>query len=517
MDRIIDYTIIAAYLMLVMVIGVLSGRKNNNQEDFLLAGRSMPWFPIAFSIAATMISANTFIGAPGWAYTSGISPYMTNIMVPLAVFIAIYITVPVFYNLKVTSIYEYIDKRFGKYASILTVIQFFINSIIQVSSMVYIPSLIIMTITGLQLYYIVPVVVLISIAYTIIGGIRAVIWTDFMQMIVVWASSIIVVVLALTKMDISIFDSISSAADAGQFDVFDFSINFKSSTAFWVASIGGFFMWVRYFCFDQVQVQRILTAKSINATKRSLCLSAFLMNAIFLLMLFAGVILKQFYGDRVFDNQNLVMIDYILNHLPVGVVGLAIAGTLASAMSSVDSLLNSLTTVFIKDIYEVYFTKKESSLKTTVTVACAFGVVIIGFVIIGFSSSVSSVIEVVGTYISYFSGPACAVFILGLLTKRANDKGVSLGFIVGLIMAIVVSRTFQTTWLVNPAVGAISALVVGYLASISIFKQPSNTVEYTAYEKSESVSKSSLPFKLDKYAIITLAIFFAQFIILSIL
>ncbi len=515
----VDYIIIVGYLMLVMFIGVWSGKKNKNQEDFLLAGRSMPWFPIAFSIAATMISANTFIGAPGWAHSSGIAPYMTNIMVPLAVFVAIYITVPVFYNMNITSIYEYIDKRFGKFANILTVLQFFINSIIQVSSMVYIPSLIIHTITGFQLYYIVPCVVLISIAYTIIGGIRAVIWTDFMQMIVVWSSSIIVLIIVLNKMELNFFDSIKTASKSNQFDVFDFSLNFKSSTAFYAASIGGLFLWVRYFCFDQVQVQRVLTARSVNETKRSLCLSAFLMNAIFLLMLFVGVLLKMFYGDKTFDSQNMVMIDFILNYLPVGIVGLAIAGTLASAMSSVDSLLNSLTTVFIKDIYESYFSKKESTLRTTITVACAFGLVIILFVIVGFSSSVSSVIEVVGTYISYFSGPACAVFILGLFTKRSNDKGVSLGFICGLILVIIVSSVFETTWIINPAIGGIASIVIGYIASITIFKNNSkeNCSKYTVYENGDSNQKNTLPFRFDKYAVTTLIIFFIQFVILGIL
>ncbi len=516
----IDYIIIIIYLAFIMIIGFISGKSNKNQKDFLLAGKSMPWLPIAFSVAATMISANTFIGAPGWAYTEGIAPYMTNIMVPFAVFFALFITIPIFYNMNVTSIYEYINSRFGKFTRFLTVIQFFINSIIQVSSMVFIPALILNAMLGISLNVIVPIVVLVSIIYTIMGGIRAVIWTDFIQMIIVFLSSTIVIYTALSLMNVSIFDSISTAKSVGDFKAFDFSFNLSTPTAFYVATIGGLFMWVRYFSFDQVQVQRVLTAKDLKATKRSLCLSSFLMNAIFLVMLIAGVFLKQLYGGKEFDSSNQVMIEFILTKLPIGIVGLAIAGTLASAMSSVDSLLNSLTTVFIKDIYEPYFKKtdEETSLKTTVIIACLFGVLIIFFVIIGFSNSVGSVIEVVGKYISYFSGPACSVFLLGLFTKKTSDKGAAIGFVVALITVIVFSSTYNIAWILNPAIGAIVGCIVGYLSSILIFKSKNEeaVIEYTAYGinyKDDSLK----PFRFDKYSAITLSIFFGQFIILILL
>ncbi len=516
----IDYVIIIVYLGFIMMIGFLSGKKNKNQKDFLLAGRSMPWIPIAFSVAATMISANTFIGAPGWAYSSGIAPFMTNVMVPLAVFFALFITIPIFYNMEVTSIYEYIDMRFGKYTRVLTVMQFFINSIVQVSSMVFIPSLILHTLLGISLNVIVPVVVLVSIIYTIIGGIRAVIWTDFIQMVIVWVSSIIVVYTTIKLMGVSVFDSIDIAKQTGDFNAFDFSLNIESSTAFYIATIGGLFMWIRYFSFDQVQVQRVLTAKDLKSTKRSLCLSSFLMNAIFLLMLIAGVFLKQLYDSAAFESSNHVMIEFILTKLPIGIVGFAIAGTLASAMSSVDSLLNSLTTVFIKDIYEPYFKKEksETTLKTTVVIASLFGVIIIFFVIIGFSNSVGSVIEVVGKYISYFSGPACSVFLLGLFTKKSSDKGAALGFITALVAVIAISTKYNTAWILNPAIGSVIGVVVGYLASLFIFKNEKikTAQEYTVYGV-KYASDDLKPFKFDKYSAITLIIFFSQFLILILL
>lgn len=521
----IDILIIVVYLLLIISIGFISRNGNKTQDDFLLANRQMPWLPIAFSIAATMISANTFIGAPGWAYNQSMAPFMTNIMVPMAVFIALSITIPIFYHMKVTSIYEYIDLRFGTYTKILTLLQFFINSIIQVSSMVFIPSLIIQKMTGLDFYLIVPLVMGVSIIYTLVGGIKAVIWTDFSQMLIVWGSALLILYFALSSMNISLFDSITKAKELGKFDIFNFDFKFDSPTGFYASTIGGFFLWTRYFCFDQVQVQRILTAKSIESTKQSLCLSAILMNTIFFIMLFIGIILFQFYNGRTFESSNDVMITFILENLPVGILGLAIAGALASAMSSVDSLLNSITTVFIKDIYEKNIKKndQETPLKTTMLIATIFGIIIIIFVLLGFSNSVESVVEVVGNYISYFSGPACGIFLLGMFTKSANDKGSAIGAIIGFILTIAISIRFDTAWTINPAIGTILTIGIGYFTSLIITSQ--SNVKYCASEirqnqmifNSEKISKSELPFTIDKYSVITLLFFVLQFVLIYII
>ena len=108
---VIDVAVVVGYLALMLVIGYFSGKDNESQEDYFLAKRSMPWIPIALSVAATMISANGFIGGPGWAYTDGMYPVMVNITVPLAIFFALWITTPVIYNLKVTSVYQYMELR----------------------------------------------------------------------------------------------------------------------------------------------------------------------------------------------------------------------------------------------------------------------------------------------------------------------------------------------------------------------------------------------------------------------
>ena len=527
----IDFIILLIYLAAMMAIGFFTGKGNKTQEDYFLGGRSMPWIPVALSVAATMISANSFIGGPGWAYTDGIQPFMQNITVPLACFFAISITVPMFYHLKVSSVYEYMEQRMGGgWPRNLVVIQHFINSLIQVSSMVFVPALIIQTITGWALEVVVPIIVLCAIIYTIAGGIKAVIWTDAIQMIVLWGGMIIILITAVQSTGLSFTDTVAQAAAAGKYDAFLFTSDFTVTNGF-LASCCGIFMWTRYFCFDQCQMQRVLTSKSMLGIKRSFLSSAVLMNIMYFFMLFVGTIFFVTYGGKEFASVNEIMIGFILNELPVGIVGVVIAAVFAAAMSSVDSLLNSMTTVFTKDIYEKYFAKEKgqpSSLKQTMLITSILGVVIIFVVILGFGGTVKSVLDVVGGYVSYFAGPGLGAFVLAMFTKKANDKGTFFGFLVGFVAGYIIATTYHTSWLINPAIGGIITIVAGYILSF-VFKpsiDESKVEPYTAMGlrrellrsgKGHEEGVSIYPFNMDKYAVAMLILFFGQYVLLAII
>lgn len=524
----IDIIIVFLYLGVVLFIGFWVGKGNKTQEDYFVAGRSMGWIPVALSVAATTISANGFIGNPGRASVEGIQSIMQTITTPLACFIAASITVPVFYQLKISSIYEYMEMRFGKYSRNLAVLQFYINSLIQTSSMVFIPALIIQMITGWELNLIVPIIVLCTIVYTIAGGIKAVIWTDAIQMVVMWGGMIAVLIAAVSKTGLGLSGAVQLAADAGKYDAFIFTTDLTKTNGF-LAAIFGVFMWTRYYCFDQVQMQRILTSKSIKGIKRSLLSSSIIINVMVMILLFVGTILFTFYNGRTFASQNEVMIDFILNNLPVGIVGLVVSATFAAAMSSVDSLLNSMTTVFTKDIYEIYIAKEKNktlTLKQTMVISMVLGVIIILIVIFGFNGTVKSVLDVVGKYISYFSGPALGAFSLAIFTKKANDKGTALGFLVGFVSGYYIAITLKTSWLVNPAIGCFITVVFGLIFS-NIFKSDKTEDEIEQYTAKGLRSKllkenrttedgiSLLPFSVDKYAIGMLVFFFAQYVFLA--
>ncbi len=525
----LDVIILVVYIVAMLVIGFFFGKDNKTQEDYFLGGRSMPWLPVALSVAATMISANAFIGGPGWAYKDGIMPYMQNSAVPLACFFAAAVTVPVFYHLRVTSLYEYMELRLGSWSRMLAVTQFFINSLIQCSSMLFIPALIISTITGWSMKYIVPAIVLCAIIYTIAGGIKAVIWTDTIQMIVLWGGMILICYMAV-KGSGGFAQTIGDARSAGKFNAFDFSFSISKTNAFWTTLIGGTCMWIRYFSFDQASMQRILTSKNMHGIKRSYLSSAIMMNAMYFIMLSVGIFLWRFYAGKEFETTNEIMIGFVLNELPIGVVGLIVAAVFAAAMSSVDSILNSMTTVFTKDIYEKFFRKEKdvASLNLTMIVSGCLGVVICFIVLLGFDGSVKSVLDVVGKYISYFSGPALGAFVLAMFTRKAHDKGVAGGFVTGFILGFFIATTFNTSWLWNPAIGSSITFIVGYILSCILPRSKSveETEQYTAKGiRAKMIAEniktegnvSVLPFSIDKFSIGILGVFAAQYIFLAII
>ncbi len=232
MLSIADTLIIIFYIAGVLILGLVVGKSNKSADDYFLAGRTMPWLPVAISVAATMISANGFIGGPGWAYESGLSPYMVNIGVPLAIVLVMSTTVPVFYNLRFTSIYEYMEARLGVRTRLLVVAGFFANSVIQVSSMVFIPALIINTFTGWDLRVVIPVVVVTAIIYTISGGIRAVIWTDVAQMAVLWSGLLVALAIILGSLGAGLTDTLGALREAGKLKALDFSLDMTRRRAF---------------------------------------------------------------------------------------------------------------------------------------------------------------------------------------------------------------------------------------------------------------------------------------------
>lgn len=517
MLKTIDLFIIAGYLIILLYIGYASSKSSKNSNEYLVANRQMSWLPIALSVAATTISANGFIGGPGWAYDVGMQVFMINIAVPFGCFITLWLTSPIVYHLKIISIYEYVDLRFGKKTKLFLVVHFFINSIIQVSSMVFIPSLFLSVITGWSLSSVVPIIVLFSIIYTAIGGIRAVIWTDVLQMIVVWGSVLLILYLLFNSLDMSVMEFFKEARASGKLNTLNFSFSFKEKYTVLGTLLGGSILWTRYFAFDQVQVQRVITANSLKSVKKSLLSSAIIMNVVYFFILFLGILLFFFYEGKEFNNLNNIMIDFILNNIPTGFLGLTVVGIFASVMSSVDSILNSVTAIFIKDVYEVYL-KKDKTIETKKIVGVVssgiFGIFIIIFIILGFRDSVRSILDLVGAYISVLVGPACAIFVLGLICSKVSDNGASFGLLIGLIAGIVGFKSFDIDWIWNPAIGFLITILSSLIYSIFCPENKKECIAYTfrGIKKSyKNIDKKDLPGCFDIYSVSILIFFIAQY------
>lgn len=523
----LDFAVIAVYLSFVLFIGWRCSKGNKTSEDYFMAGRSISWLPIALSVAATTLSANGFVGGPGWAYSSGLFAFMMQIAIPLAVAFVIYTTLPACYYLRLTSIYDYVELRLGPRTHLLTVLGFFGNALIQIGSMVFVPALMISYFTGWDLTLVVPVVVLTAVGYTLLGGMRAVIWTDVSQMIVMWTGLFCILAIVLSSLESSPSAIFEAAKASGKLASLDFSFRMDSPNTFWATLIGGFVMWLNYFGFNQVQIQRVLTAKSLKDAKGSFLSSSIIMNTMYFILICMGILLYLFYEGIPFENANVMVPHFISNYMVQGFRGLLVAGVFAAAMSSVDSLFNAMTTVFTKNVYEKHFAPDQgpASLHVSMLISCVFGILVIFVALAGFSKNVESVLRVVGNYISYISGPMAGVYLLSFFAPFANDKGVAWGTLLGFGGVILFCNYFQIGWIWKPAVGLLFTLGAA-LPGCFLFRKHASSQkgkEYTlgsilerqkASRKIYEGKESLLPFTFDGYVMGALLFFGIQYVVL---
>ncbi|WP_031545645.1 sodium:solute symporter [Salinicoccus luteus] len=466
----IDYIIFVVYILGTALIGASFGRKQKSTKDYFLGGRSIPWWAIGLSVMATQASAITFIGAPGWGYDGGLTRMATYINVPLAMAFLIATIVPFFYRTEVYTAYEYLERRFDVKTRSLTAGLFLIARGLATGVVLYAPALVLSVVTGININVTIIVMAVIAVSYTVLGGISAVIWTDVIQMFVLWLGAVLSVFIIFQDVPGGWGEVMSTAADTGMLQSLDFSFDLSVEYSIWAGIFGGFFLHAAYFGTDQSQIQRVLTSKSIRASKLSLVLGGILLIPQMLLFILIGVLLYIFYqyaGDPNIDNLNELFPRFVVNELPVGISGLIIAGVFAAAMSSLDSALNSLSAVSIRDFYSKFIRRdasEEHYLKASRYATIFWGIYATIFAF--FAGNLGPVIEAVNQVGSYFYGALLGVFVLAIFTRRVNGTSAFIGVIAGMVSVWAVTVFGEISWLWNNMVGAVVAIGVGYLVSM---------------------------------------------------
>ena len=396
---VINRIVLLVYFVAMMILGTQVGKSNSNTESYFLGSRKIPWWAIGLSVMATQCSAVSFIGMPGWGYTSGLQRLTFTFQFPLVMVILMTTFVPFFYNTKVVSIYEYLEKRFGSKSRTLMALIFLLSRGLQTAVVMYGPALALSMITGADPKIAILIMGVFAIAYTVFGGIAAVIWTDVVQMFVIWIGVILAIAIPIATAHGGIGEIMSNAASNNLLQGLDFKLGLDNPYSFWGGLLGSGFLYLTYLGTDQSQVQRVLTAKSIRETKLSLSLAGFIVPIQTLAFLFSGICLFTTYGGKTFDNSDYVMLTFITKHLPVGIAGLVTAGVFAAGMSSVDSALNSLATVSINDFYKKWKpdATDDQCLKVSRIMTLFWGVFATLFaLVLGGLGSVLDLINVIG-------------------------------------------------------------------------------------------------------------------------
>ena len=295
--RQLDWIVLATTLLFIVLFGIWKGRGSRNIKDFLLADRSMKWYTVALAIMATQASAITFTSTPGQAYTDGMRFVQFYFGLPIAMVILCITAVPIFHKLGVYTAYEYLEKRFDAKTRVLTTLIFLVSRGLAVGMTIYAPSLVLSVMLGVDIRITSVIIGGLVIIYTTSGGVKAVNYTDFFQLIVIMAGMCIAlgVALSLLPKEISLTDALSVSAVMGKLNTVDLSLDFHNRYNVWSGIIGGMFVALAYFGTDQSQVQRYLTGESVAQSRLALLFNGMAKVPMQFFILFIGVIVFVFF------------------------------------------------------------------------------------------------------------------------------------------------------------------------------------------------------------------------------
>ena len=522
----IDIAIIVIYFGVLLYIGKRAAAQSVTQDDFFTGGRSLTWFPIGISIIATWTSAAAFISAPGQVYNEGLSAYVLILNIPLVMFICSGIFIPFIYNLKIISVYQYLESRFGGIARTLVAIGFLFTSTMLIGVMVIVPTLVLHALTGLSSIVISSVILVVAVIYTALGGIKAVIWTDVSQMAILWFGGTVVFVVAMSGTDGSFIHGMEVVRAAGKLQSLDFSWDFVINNGVWVSILGYGILHMQYWPGDQSQVQRIFTARSMKDVKYSFWFSGVLLNVTYFIFCTLGLILFVFYQGRVFPDSNTIMVDFIINYVPVGIFGIIVSAIFAASMAAIDSLLNSMTTVYVKDIHERWILKNSgetASIPVSRLVTLVFGIFTAIFVYFMGDDPKSPLVALMGEYTSYLTGAMLGVFVMAMFSKKTNEIGVCVGFIAGIFVVAYMDSQYDFNWGWKSPIGLIVTCLVAYVVSSITGWEKKAITNYTfAGQRKQLIAEGRikedgvyiLPGKFEKRSFILLAFFLIQFVFL---
>ncbi|WP_078085903.1 sodium:solute symporter [Microbulbifer mangrovi] len=474
----IDWLIIAAYCVGLLVMAYWLARRQESREDYYVAGRNVGPWPVGLSIMATQCSTNSILGAPAFvafAAGGGLLWLQYELAVPLAMVVLILFVMPLFRHLNLVSVYAYLEQRFDLETRLTLSGLFLFVRAFATAVTVYSIALVIDLITGLGFTASVLLLGVFTVVYDVMGGIRGVIYSDVIQLLILAAMLVLVLVFLVDAS--GGFGQMWQSFAQERKTTLDFThhgFGDGETFAFWPMLFGGLFLYVSYYGCDQSQVQRQLSTRDIDATNNALLINGLLRFPLVLLYCMVGV------GIGVYAAQhpefiaalpdsgngpeyNLSVPLYMINVLPVGLVGLSLVALFAAAMSSLDSVLNSLSATTMEDFVRRFHrgswsAHKELILSRLLTTLWGVITLVMAFFVDDIAPTVLEAINKIG---SLANGPILAVFTLGFLAHRVRGPHA----IAGLLTGIASNGLF---WLFLPEISWLWWNVIGFAVTVAV-------------------------------------------------
>jgi len=501
----LDTAVLAGYMLVLFGVGVYFMRQQKSIKAYLLAEQNVHWVIVGVSVLAALFSGITYLGAPSETFFYGTGYLVVAATLFIATPITIKVFVPFFRKLKVYTAYEYLEKRFDRRLEIIASCFFITRVVCYAGLAIYAPSLAIAAVTGAPFWMCVLVTGAAATIYTTLGGMKAVIWTDTIQFVVLCGGVVVIFVFCINKVPGGLPAAWDLARTDGKTQFFNFSPSPLVRISFWGAILGGLCNSLVQMVADQVSVQRYLTAASLRECSKALWLKLALVIPIVLLVYLSGTMIygyyrampaqvpafesaksvprlydsnPKLYGDLIARSENDVPPDmtqkpgsptrplksdqilpyFVLHHLPTPLPGLLIAAILGATMAVVSAAINSLATTALMGF------RRRTDPQPTVLMAklltVVFGVVatlLALFVLV----RLGSIIKATNVILSVAGGPLLGLFLLGAFSRRANAPGAIWGTVSGLVFGL-------TAYYANVTVG-LSFLWIGFVATMATY------------------------------------------------
>lgn len=441
-----DYVVFAGVILAAAGIGLfqaIRGRKETSSAEFLLGGRQMTAVPVAMSLTASFMSGITVIGTPAEAYQFGAAFWLFGFSYAIMSAITAEVFVPVFYRLGITSAYEYLELRFSRPIRIIGTSMYIVQTALYTGLVIYAPALALNQITGLNLWGVLVATGAVCIVYCTLGGLKAVIWTDVMQMVIMLAGFVAVIARGAVIQG-GLTNIWEDARKGGRLEAFDFDPDPLKRHTFWTIVIGGSVMWTSIYSINQSQVQRYISCKTLGHAKMSLYVNMVGLWLTVSLAVFSGLTMFSIYKNcDPLSNGDVSTPDQLLPYLVMdilaaypGIPGLFVAAAYSGTLSTVSSSINALVAVTVEDfILPVFKNLTEKQVYwMNMGLSVFFGAVCIGMA--GVASLMGSVLQAALSIFGMISGPLLGLYLLGMLFRTPNSIGGLVGMIIGLVLTL---------------------------------------------------------------------------------
>ncbi|MBQ9525584.1 MAG: sodium/solute symporter [Bacteroidaceae bacterium] len=469
-----NWTVLALYLLAMLGMGIYFMRRENGADDFFKGGGRIPWWAAGISIYATMLSAITYMAIPAKAYATDWTYYPMLWMIPIVGFPVIWYYLPYFRRLKAASAYAILEERFNLATRLMASTLFCIFMVARMALVMYLPSLALTAVTGIDIYLCIILMGLVTIIYCTMGGVEAVIWGDVIQGCILVGGAIFAALYLWSNTEGGFAGAWQLAMDNDKLRLFVWSWDYRYVT-FWVAIIGGGIAnnLISYTS-DQTVIQRYMTTKDEKSAGRSILVNGFMSVFISVAFYFIGTGLYTFYKthptslDITMQQGDAIFPFFMMSQMPAGVAGLLIAAIFAATMSTISSNINSVSTAFSVDFIQRFRPNiKDSTLLRVARWTCIVsGLMGLGIALLMATWDIASLLDYFNTILGLLTSGLGGLFVMAVFFPRIKGRAALTGFIIGELVVFLMYLYTDASFFLFGAIGIVVSVITAWLFSL---------------------------------------------------